>query len=67
MSDKSSGIGIGGVCLLWGIITQFLCLAGVISWPWYAIWGPALIMAVIWLLGVIVIGLIEIMQYNKRR
>lgn len=37
------GIGICGLALLWGLITQALAWAGVIDWPWYAMWGPVLI------------------------
>ena len=37
------GLGVTGLTLLWGLITQALQWAGVIAWPWYAIWGPVLI------------------------
>lgn len=67
MSDNSTGIGISGVCLLWGIITQFLSFAGVIQWPWYAIWGPILVVLCIVILEIIIIGLIEIIKFNKSR
>ena len=57
MDNKQAGIGIFGICVIYGLITQCLSWAGIISWPWQAIWGPAAIILILWLVA-IVIGLV---------
>ena len=44
MESKTTytGPGLLTFALVWGLVTQCLAWAGVIAWPWYAIWGPAL-------------------------
>lgn len=51
---KIGGIGISSLCLLWGIVTQCLSWAGVLQWPWFAIWGPVLFIVGIWVIAFIV-------------
>ena len=51
------GIGLTGLALLWGLITQALSWAGVIDWPWYAMWGPFLIMLGVTVAILVFIGL----------
>ena len=60
-TTAKSGIGIGGLCFLWGIVTQCLNWAGVVNWPWEAIWGPFLFfigILLVWLVVGIIIFLI---------
>ena len=58
--STTASIGIGGLCLLWGIVTQCLNWANVIQWPWYAIWGPVLLSVCIWVIVVIVAVIIAL-------
>lgn len=43
------GISFSGLCLLWGVVTQCLNWAGILYWPWYAIWGPFLFVILAWI------------------
>ena len=68
MNDKrvTSGIGISGLCVLWGIVTQCLNWAGVLQWPWYACWGPVLIITGLWVIAIIIVILIAVKVGGKR-
>lgn len=58
MEEKTTvSMGISGLALAWGLITQCLQWAGVISWHWLAIWGPFLLIVAFCLL-IFVIALI---------
>ena len=60
-NNSKTGVGIGGLCLVWGLITQSLKWAGVIDWSLLAIWGPFLLsvaIAVIALLVALIASLI---------
>jgi len=48
-SNKStqSSIGLTGLAFFWAIVTQCLQWAGIINWPWEAIWGPFLLLLAI--------------------
>lgn len=70
MNDKqlAGGIGLGGLCFLWGIITQCLNWAGILQWPWYAIWGPIAVLIGIWavaLFAVLIIAVIAALIGRK--
>lgn len=54
-SSTAAGIGLSGLCLLWGLVTQCLNWAGILQWPWYAYWGPLLIVVMAWAVTIIVV------------
>jgi hypothetical protein len=64
-SAKTGGIGLSGLTLLWGLVTQALSWAGVISWPWVAIWGPFLAILAIDVAVLVVLGIIVLVAYVK--
>ncbi len=51
---SNTGISAFGIVVLYGIVTQCLHWAGVVNWPWQAIWGPAVIVAVIWVIAILI-------------
>ena len=57
MDKQTVNISLGGITFFWGLITQCLQWAGVISWSWVAIWGPFLALIAICLI-VFVVALI---------
>ncbi len=61
------GISLTALALLWGMVTQALTWAGVISWPWYAIWGPALIAAGITVIVLLVIFVLALLMVAADR
>ena len=63
----ASGIGLSGVCFLWGIVTQCLNWAGVFHWPWYACWGPMLCIIGLWVIALLFVVLIGIITALIRR
>lgn len=69
MEEKSHvSVGISGIALAWGIITQCLQWAGVISWHWLAIWGPFLLIVAFCLLVFIIaliVGVIAELIYGS--
>ena len=62
-NSSTTSLGISGLCLLWGIVTQCLSWAGVVTWPWYAIWGPILFVFAIWALAVVLSFIIALISY----
>ena len=54
------GIGLTGIAAIWGLITQALAWGGVIVWPWYAIWGPLLLMLAVDLVVVLVVFVVAL-------
>lgn len=56
--SAAAGVSFTGLCMLWGLVTQCLSWAGVLQWPWYAIWGPFLFTLALWVLCIIIAILI---------
>lgn len=64
---KAGGPGLLTFTLLWGIVTQCLQLGGIISWPWFAIWGPVLInLAIIVVLLLIICATLAIAWFAEK-
>lgn len=61
-----SGIGLTGLAFFWAIVTQCLQWAGIINWPWEAIWGPFLFLLVIAFIWLFVGILIFILVVRRR-
>lgn len=64
-TTAKSGIGLGGLFFGWGIVTQCLKWAGIVDWPWEAIWGPFLFLLAIILVWLIV-GIIIFLVVRNR-
>ena len=63
----TGGIGISGLCFLWGIVTQCLNWAGVLHWSWYACWGPTICIIALWCIALLITLLIAIIAVVVRR
>jgi len=47
---KNTGISIGTLALLWGIVMQILRTLGIdpiAGWHWFAVWGPFIVIVAI--------------------
>lgn len=56
-NTNRGGVGIFALCFGWGLVTQALTWAGVLNWPWIAIWGPALLYIVSVVIALLIISL----------